>query len=93
MDPDFSLLLLFLGLVVGVWLLIYTGKKVRRCGKVLYAIFNIGFALLAVTPAILIKLGMVSQTATTVSLAIVYFLVFVIGAMRVDSRKIRDDHK
>jgi uncharacterized protein YneF (UPF0154 family) len=92
MTGNITVVLLIVGLILAIWFFISARKRISRGTPIPSGIFNIGSGLLAVSPAVLIKLGVIEQTAIAVLLAILYFLVFIIGAMLVDAKAIRMKH-
>ena len=75
-------------LVFGVAILRRSSKRIDE-GVLPNRWFLILVGVAAATPVIAINGGVVSQTASTVTLAILSSLVFVIGGMIVDSKAMR----
>ena len=84
--------MLVIGLALAIAFFIVMRRRIGPGTALPSGAFNIGCGLFAVAPAVLIKVGVIAQTTASVSLAFCYFLVFVIGAMLVDSRAIRLKH-
>lgn len=84
---------LILGLLLGVSFIVMARRLVGGKARMPRGVFNLACAFSAAAPALLIKLEVIEQTATTVTLAIAYFLVFIVGSMAVNAKAFRQDHE
>lgn len=93
MDHNLVIMLLILGLIVGVIILRYIRQHVISATTFPGGPFSFIWGIVGVLPAILITLGIIDKTTSTVLISIIYFFVFIIGAMLVDSKGERKDRK
>lgn len=85
MTENLAIATLAAGLLLGVIVLCYLWRRVRQGKRYHTGVISICSGFASALPWVLMKLGAIEETGATVAIAFVYFFVFIIGPMRINS--------